>query len=500
MSGPPIGNKTFTGQMPIVRPGPIPPPPPAPAAIEVRQSELLAGLSYALDLTEGQREGHAARSCLIGMRIGEVIGLDAEERSALFYALLMKDLGCSSNAARFAALFAADDHDLKAALKTINWTRAIESFRFVSRHVAPGAFWLRRVWQMLAIFSKGAEGARDVVRTRCERGADIARLLALAPETVHAIRTLDEHWNGQGQPYGLRGQQIPLLGRILNLAQTVEVFATTYGPRTAFDMAATRRGRWFDPALVDALRTLEGDTAFWQLLDGRGDLLTAIAAVEPPDYVVMADDGVLDRAAGAFARVIDAKSPWTFRHSHGVAEMAAGMGTRLGLDAAARRDLNRAALLHDLGKLAVSNLILDKPGRLSDAELQVMRRHPGHTFEILDRVGCFRTLAPIAAAHHERLDGGGYHRGLAREAIALESRILCAADICDALRASRPYRAGLPVERVLDIMRRDVGTALDPDCFAALAETLADAERRHDYVAPAVQLVPALCEDYQQAA
>ena len=100
---------------------------------EVRLSEVLAGLSYALDLTEGQREGHAVRSCLIGMRIAEVIGLTREERSSLFYALLMKDLGCSSNAARFAALFAADDHGLKHALKTIDWSRASESFRFVMR-------------------------------------------------------------------------------------------------------------------------------------------------------------------------------------------------------------------------------------------------------------------------------------------------------------------------------------------------------------------------------
>ncbi len=133
---------------------------------QVRLSEVLAGLSYALDLTEGQRPGHSVRSCLIGMRIAEQIGLSRDEKSALFYALLMKDLGCSSNAARFAALFGDHDHDLKTDLKHIDWSQALTSFRFVLRHAAPGRGLLSRAWRLLAIISQGPEGAREVVRTR----------------------------------------------------------------------------------------------------------------------------------------------------------------------------------------------------------------------------------------------------------------------------------------------------------------------------------------------
>ncbi|HEV3059952.1 MAG TPA: HD domain-containing phosphohydrolase, partial [Vicinamibacterales bacterium] len=188
---------------------------------DVRVSEVLAGLSYALDLTEGQRPGHAVRSCVIGMRLADEIGLADDQRTSLFYALLMKDLGCSSNAARFAALFAADDHQLKADLKTIDWSRALTSFRYVATSVAPGQSWPRRVWRALAVFARGPEGAREVVRTRCERGADIAKLLRFSDDTVQAIRTIDEHWDGHGQPYELKGQAIPLLGRIVGFAQTV---------------------------------------------------------------------------------------------------------------------------------------------------------------------------------------------------------------------------------------------------------------------------------------
>lgn len=466
----------------------------------VRLSEVLGGLSYALDLTEGQRQGHSVRSCLIGMRLAETLGLPRQDRSSLFYALLMKDLGCSSNAARFAALFAANDHDVKSAIKTVDWTRASEGFRLVTRNVAPGAFWLTRVWQTLAVLSRGAEGSREVVRTRCERGADIAKMLGFNGDTVSAIRALDEHWNGAGQPYGLKGEEISPLARILGLAQTVEVFASTYSVRTAYDMAAARRGRWFEPRLVDALLSIRPDGPFWTNLFS-GDLFAQMRAVEPEDRVILAGPEKLDLVAEAFARVIDAKSPWTFKHSNGVADLALAIGTRLGVDGAPLVELRRAALLHDLGKLGVSSLILDKPGKLTDAEFATMRAHPGHTRDILSRVGCFSGLVDIASSHHERLDGTGYHRRLDGAALPLAARIICVADICDALRASRPYREGLPPERVIDIMRRDAGTALDADCFDAMCHVLLDSGTPvADAPAPAVKAVPELGEDYKQAA
>jgi putative nucleotidyltransferase with HDIG domain len=469
-----------------------------PASPEVRLSDVLGGLSYALDLTEGQRPGHALRSCLIGMRVGEAIGLTPEQRVNLFYALIMKDLGCSSNAARFAALFAADDHRLKANLKNVDWSRALESFRFVAGNVAPGAFWLRRVWQMLAVFSRGPKGAREVVETRCERGAEIARLLLFSEDTVQAIRSLDEHWDGQGQPYNLKGTEIPVLGRIVGLAQTIEVFYSAHGVLTAYDIASARRGTWFDPQLVDALMSVRADGPFWRWL-GEGDPLEKLKSVEPADSIVAADHDRLDLVAEAFARVIDAKSPWTYKHSHGVADVAVSIGRLFGFPADDLRELRRAALLHDLGKLGVSNLILDKPAKLTDEEFDVMRQHPAQTYQVLDRVGCFRHLADVAASHHERLDGNGYHRRMAHAELSTTARVLCVSDICDALMSARPYRPALPAERVIDIMKRDVGTAIDPDCFAAM-QTALTTPREGTEEAPPVENVRELSEDHHQAA
>jgi putative nucleotidyltransferase with HDIG domain len=468
---------------------------------DIRLSNVLAGLSYALDLTEGQREGHAIRSCLIGMRIARALQLPSDQQSALFYALLMKDLGCSSNAARFAVLFGADDQRVKADLKTTDWPRALDAFRFVARNVAPGQFWLKRAFQLLGVLTRGPEGARDVVLTRCERGADIARMLGLQDDTVQAIRALDEHWNGAGQPYALRGDRIPPLARILGLAQTAEVFFTTYGVDSAYEMAVARKGSWFDPAIVDAFLAFRSDSDFWRGLSD-GDAQAQLAHVEPADRITVADSDRLDRVAEAFALVVDAKSPWTFQHSRGVAATGVAMAGVMGYPVEQVREIRRAALLHDIGKLGVSSLILDKPAALTDQEFAIMRRHTVATREILVRTGCFRHLAGAAASHHERLDGSGYDLGLNRSELPMLTRVLCTADVCDALRASRPYRSGMPVERVLDIMRREVGTGIDATCFEALQMAIHDESIHRESAAgaPEVRIVPGLAEDYRQAA
>jgi HD-GYP domain-containing protein (c-di-GMP phosphodiesterase class II) len=153
-----------------------------------------------------------------------------------------------------------------------------------------------------------------------------------------------------------------------------------------------------------------------------------------------------------------------------VAGIADALAGRLGVGPARRRWLRRGALLHDVGKLGVSNAILDKPGPLDDDEWLCMRRHAAHTEAILGRIGAFAELARVAGAHHERLDGTGYPRGLAGGQIALETRIITTADVFDAISADRPYRAAVPIAQTIETMRAMVGSALDARCFAALEE------------------------------
>jgi HD-GYP domain-containing protein (c-di-GMP phosphodiesterase class II) len=433
---------------------------------EIALSEVIGALSFALDLTEGEPPGHAVRSCLIGMRLAQELGLDADARSDLFYALLLKDAGCSANSARMAALFAVDDASAKRTSKRVNWSRSFSAFVWTLRTVSPGGGLRARAGRVLQIRDEG-EVTRSLIRARCDRGAEIARLLGLAGRTAEAIRSLDEHWDGHGQPRGLRGEEIPLLGRILCLAQTVEIFHAARGVDGALRVAARRRRGWFDPALVDALLATRGDRAFWDALP-EGEL----AGWEPSDRVLVADDERLDQIAGAFAGVVDAKSPWTYRHSDRTCLIATSIAVLLGAGPDELDAIRRAALLHDIGKLGISNRILDKPARLTEAEFAEVRRHPLLTGEILDRVPGFGALAPLAAAHHERLDGGGYPHGLRGDELSRPMRVLAVADVYEALTSERPYRRALGSAEALEMIRGEVPLRLDRAAFEALESVL----------------------------
>ncbi|MFT3733522.1 MAG: HD-GYP domain-containing protein [Rhodocyclaceae bacterium] len=185
------------------------------------------------------------------------------------------------------------------------------------------------------------------------------------------------------------------------------------------------------------------------------------------------DDDYLDDIAAAFGQVVDAKSPYTSGHSARVALYTDMIAESLGLGPERRRWLKRGALLHDVGKLGVSNAVLDKPGKLDSVEWAAVQRHAAYTEAILSRIEAFAELARIAGAHHEKLDGSGYPRGIKGDQIDLETRIITTADIFDAITAERPYRGATPIPRTLEIMAGTVGSAIDPDCFDALKKALA---------------------------
>ncbi len=432
---------------------------------EIALSELIGALSRALDVGEGEPPGHATRSCLIGMRIADGLELEADSRSDLFYALLLKDAGCSANAAHMAALFGADDQVAKRTSKLVNWARPFDAFVWSLKTVAPEGSIAERTARLRAIRNEG-EVTRSLMQARCHRGAEIALKLGFSEATAEAIRALDEHWDGNGQPRGLRGADIPLAARILCLAQTTEVFYSAGGTRAAYRVARKRSGEWFDPALVEALGSFRFDTQFWASLEDPD-----MSVVEPSDRVLTADEARLDQITEGFAAVVDAKSPWTHEHCDRVCAIAIGMAELMDFDELSLRRLRRAALLHDVGKLSISNRILDKPGPLTDDERARFREHPLLAEQILGRVASFVELAAVASAHHERLDGSGYPRGLAGEALTMPMRVLAVADVYEALISDRPYRAAYQWHEALDLMRHDVPERLDPRAFAAL-ETL----------------------------
>ena len=441
---------------------------------QLRLADLLGALSHALDLTEGQPKGHCIRCCWIGTQLGMRLKLWPEELSDIYYAILLKDLGCSSNAARICQLYLADDISFKRDFKQYDGSLP-QALRFILGHTGLETGLAERFRAIIHVLKNSGEISRELIEARCHRGAEIAARMRFSKQVCDGIQNLDEHWDGSGKPEGLKGEAIPVASQIALLAQVADVFYLTNGPQAAMREISHRAGTWFDPQLVEAFRQLQQEPLFWDMLREE-DLPALVTDIEPAKTVRYVDEDYLDEIATAFAQVIDAKSSFTGGHSERVALFTDMIAEEMGFSKERRRWLNRGALLHDIGKLAISNSILDKPAKLTDAEFAVIKTHPVHSAAILSNIPVFADLAPVAGGHHERLDGRGYPRGLKDQDIDLDTRIVTTADIFDALTADRPYRPAMPVSQAFAIMTKDIGTAIDPECFAALQRALARAE------------------------
>jgi putative nucleotidyltransferase with HDIG domain len=310
-----------------------------------------------------------------------------------------------------------------------------------------------------------------MIKLRCERGAQIARKLGLSADTASAIRSLDEHWDGKGYPDRLRGKEIPHLAQILAVAQHLDIFVCECGPQVAIEVLCERSGAWFDPSLVRVVLDLDREGRLWTSCLPTDDIEAAreiVLGLEPfpgSGLRVGVQCDEIDMICEAFADVVDAKSPFTYRHSVGVAEVAREIASTLGLPRARRELVWRAALLHDLGKLAVPNTILDKPGKLTEEEFAIVKEHPRLSREILARIRPFQEMAAIAGAHHERLNGSGYPDRLCESDLSLEAKLVAVADFYRALVEDRPYRPGMTHQEAMAILGK---APLDSGCVSAL--------------------------------
>jgi len=241
----------------------------------------------------------------------------------------------------------------------------------------------------------------------------------------------------------LRGAAIHPLARILAACQGLDVFVSTQGSAGA--SRSSPNGWGAGTTRISRTRcSTPADTGFFTIWppgprEPHMDL-------EPSGQIRTSDDADVDRIAAAFADIVDAKSPYTGSHSKRVADVAEALAARLGLRPRRSWTYAGPGCSHDLGKLGVPNVILDKPARLDSHEMDVIRRHPELTLRILQPVPTFSAVAELAACHHERLDGTGYFRGLTAPELALGARIVAVADVFEALTAERPYRAAMPVD------------------------------------------------------
>ena len=440
--------------------------------------EILVALSFALDLTEGAVPGHAIRSCLLAVRIALAAGFEPELIADLYYACLLKDVGCSSNSARMCQIVGGDDRVVKAGAKLEDWTRPLKpqlsTIKLLWNQVLPGAPLLDKATRIVKIAATQHQNNRELIEMRCDRGAQIVRKIGLPDRISVAVRHLDEHWDGGGYPHGLKSHEAPVISRVMAIAQHLDAFCMNQGPQAAIDVLTERSGRWFDPALVVVVEALHHSGMLWRqcmpdvpIEETRACILDLQPAERQPLSACN-----IDLICEAFADVVDAKSPFTYRHSIGVRDAAVAIGEVLGLQHERLQLVGRAALLHDVGKLSISNTILDKPTKLTDSEYETVKGHPEMSREILSRVAAFREMGILAGEHHEKINGSGYPNGLRGEQLSLESRILAVADIYGALSEERPYRKALENSQIIAIMDREVPGKLDSVCYEALREVM----------------------------
>ena len=427
---------------------------------DVRLAELVASISLATDLGLGQPMEHVLRSCILGLRIAEHIELEESQRAVVYYVALLAWLGCHADSHEQTAWF-GDDIALRADRHFADEVGA----RFLLGHVGRGEPLRRRVRLLGSLVVSGREAMMAMEATHCLVAGQFAMRLGLGTEVRDALQHVFERWDGKGTPAGLKGAEIALPARIVVLADIVESFRRLGGVEAAVGVARERAGGQFDPALAehvcrhaDALLAGLDEAVGWDaVIAGEPALAGRLSAV------------ALDSALAAIADFADLKSPYTTGHSRGVAERAASAVLRAGLGEAAAAELRRAALLHDVGRLGVPNTVWDKPGPLSESEMERVRMHPYLTQRTFARSPRLARLAEVAATHHERLDGTGYPRGLAGGALSPEARLLAAADAYQAMTEPRPHRvARSPEDAARQLRQESASGRLDPDAVDAV--------------------------------
>jgi len=397
-------------------------------------AELVAALSLGIDLGFGQPMEHVLRQCLIALRLADQVGLTGPERASAYYTALLVNVGCHSDAHEQAKWFGDD-----IALKSGKYHHEFGSWRATAatmRLIGAGNPPLHRFRVGLEFLWSGRRDLDGMITQHAQLASGLAQQLELPAEVAVAVGAAYEQWDGRGWPGDLRADAVPIAARIAQLAEFTEVAHRMGGLEAAKALARRRSGRQFDPALAE-LVCAAADQIFGDL-----DSVSAWSAVidAEPTLAVPLSDEQLDAALAAIANFIDLKSPYTLGHSAAVADLAEAAGAALGVTTQDLRTIRRAGLVHDFGRLGVSNSIWDRPGPLSSAQWERVRLYPYLTERMLRQSAALAPLGEIAVQHRERLDGSGYPRGLAGSSISQLARLLAAADVYQGKCEPRPHR------------------------------------------------------------
>ncbi len=432
---------------------------------EARLAELVAALSLGIDLGFGQPMEHVLRQCLIALRLAECVGLDEDARVAVYYTALLINVGCHTDAHEQAKWF-GDDIAMKAD-KYKYGLHGVKSAAAGMRRLGSGADNVIHRFRVGLEFVVGG-GFKDLDGMIAHHAAMARRLgeeLGLPEDALDALDGSYEQWDGKGWPGELQGDAVPIAARLAVIGEFTEVAHRLGGIDAARALVRKHAGAQFDPALAEQLDA-NAEMLFADL--DTAETWNAVIDAEPALAVVLSGEG-FDSALLAIADFIDLKSPYTLGHARAVADLVADAATRAGMAEADVRTMRHAGLVHDFGRLGVSNAIWDKAGPLGAGEWERVRMTPYLTDRMLRQSLALRPLGAIAVQHRERLDGSGYPHGLAGAAISRPARLLGAADAYQAMREPRPYRGALSPEEAAAALRADVTAGrLDSEAVEAV--------------------------------
>jgi HD-GYP domain-containing protein (c-di-GMP phosphodiesterase class II) len=392
----------------------------------------------------------------------------------LYYTGLLMDAGCTAWTSQLAGFLAGEEIEARRDLLFFTDRRhPLEMLRWLGRYVAPSAPVPARALRAFGMVREGDDFVREGFRNTCEVAGRLAHRLGMPPEVEAGLVAAFERWDGRG-PAAMQGAAIPLVSRIVYLTGYLEVFHRASGRDAARSVARARRGKAFDPAVVDAFLAISDGDAFWAPLES-GPAWDLVLALEPDSALRTIDEARVAEVALAFADFADMKSPQTYGHSRRVGDLADRAATAAGLSPADAATVRTAALMHDLGQVAVPSFLIEKPdAQLSRAEREQRKLHAHHSELVISSIAGFEEVARLAGAHHERMDGGGYPSGARASTLPLGARLIAAASRFDEIAHPGDGSPGFSPGEAIEAMRSDTPAGICPEAFAALVEAVRD--------------------------
>jgi HD-GYP domain-containing protein (c-di-GMP phosphodiesterase class II) len=437
-----------------------------PTSDEVRTAEVIGSLCLATDLGMGLPLEHGLRSTLFAMRLADRLGVDSATARQTYYGCLLFYVGCTVDAEIAAGQFKGS---LLRHFNPVMFGTPAQMMAGVMRALAnPDSAAPVRALQAVGGLPGALRGHRDHITALCEVAYMLSGRLGVPADVQQLFAHFTDRWDGKGPSGGLRGEEIPLSLRVVHVARDAALQHMLGGVDHASRVIGERAGGAFDPAIA-ALLVAEAPNIL--AIDEERSVWDDVLDAEPAPCLMLRGEAI-DVALAAMGDFADLASKYLVGHSAGVAQLAATAAQRGGLPAADVTAIRRAALVHDVGRVAVSVLVWQKPGPLSPDEWEQVRLHAYHTERVLRRSRFLAALVPVATFHHERLDGGGYHRGAAAAALTPAARLLAAADAYHAMTEPRPHRDPLTPKQAADLLGEEAHAGrLDGDSVAAVLET-----------------------------